>query len=667
MTHSTVTIQIAPESVPSTPSWLGEVAAFAQVLASTGILSSIQERVRFARARFGQYDTIDFVIVLIGYALSGEPSLKAFYERLLPFADTFMALFGRHHLPSRSALSRFLAALDPVTVEALRTLFQKDLVARKPFASPGGLWDRFGQQWVVVDVDGTKQAARQRALPQLESLPDPHRRFDRVCAPSYLGRKRGEVGRTRTTILQAHTHQFLGTFGGAGNGDYRGELKRALEVITSYATLLALPHTQMLVRLDGLYGNAAPLTDVLASGLGVIARSKDYALLDVPEVKAVLAHPPDAERTHPESGMYRALYDCPDIALTPTGPRVRLVVAAHPASSTSASIGKQRDGLVYELFVTHLPSPAFSPQDVLDLYLHRGSFETVLADEDVEQDPDRWCSCTPSGQEFWQIISQWLWNLRLELGQQLSPTAMRVTEFARAHVPEPAPGASPAPQAQAAFPVVYGPAQWARKSFTGGFPGSAFTPQPDGTLLCPANHPLYPQERRPERDGSYRVLYAARIGDCRTCAIRSACQESIDTTKPRRVSAVFWPTTPLQAVSSAPVPALPEPPPKPPEPIPRFPVLWKDWPRCQLRRRWITLMRSQTVSLTRAATPTADHTGATHPPILTRAERAHWRLTWDQRLARNACPTTAPPLTLTIHGLPATFANVYGFALLEAA
>jgi hypothetical protein len=261
MTHSTVTIQIAPEAVPSTPSWLGEVAALAQVLASTGILSSIQEHVRFARARFGQYDTIDFVIVLIGYALSGEPTLKAFYERLLPFADTFMALFGRHHLPSRSALSRFLAALDQVTVEALRTLFQKDLVAHKPFASAGGLWDRFGQQWVVVDVDGTKQAARQRALPQLESLPDPHRRFDRVCAPGYLGRKRGEVARTRTTILQAHTHQFLGTFEEAGNGDYRGELKRALEVITSYATALALPHAQLLVRLDGLYGKEGGSVD----------------------------------------------------------------------------------------------------------------------------------------------------------------------------------------------------------------------------------------------------------------------------------------------------------------------------------------------------------------------------------------------------------------------
>ena len=209
MTLSSVTIQITPESRPSTPSWMGEVAAFAQVLTHVGILKAIQEQVRFARARFGHYDVIDFVAVLIGYAVSGEPTLLAFYERLLPFAEPFMALFGRHLLPHRSTLSRFLAALDQASVEALRKLFQEDLVARKPFASPGGMIDRTGHQWLVVDVDGTRQAARQRALPSLSSLPAPHRRFDQVCTPGYLGRKRGEVVRTRTVILQAHTHQLL--------------------------------------------------------------------------------------------------------------------------------------------------------------------------------------------------------------------------------------------------------------------------------------------------------------------------------------------------------------------------------------------------------------------------------------------------------------------------
>ena len=181
--------------------------------------SAIQDQVRFARARFGTYDVIDFVAVLIGYVLSGEPTLQAFYERLAPFAELFMALFGRNQLPHRSTLSRFLAALDQPTVEALRARFQEDLFARKPFASPGGLFDRTGAQWTVVDVDGTRQAGRLRALAQTEALPAPHRRFDRVCAPGYLGRKRGEVVHTRTVLLQAHTHQFLGTFGGPGNGD----------------------------------------------------------------------------------------------------------------------------------------------------------------------------------------------------------------------------------------------------------------------------------------------------------------------------------------------------------------------------------------------------------------------------------------------------------------
>jgi hypothetical protein len=168
---------------------MGEVAAFAQVLRHVGLLKAIENQVQFARARFGTYDTIDFVVVLFGYALSGERTLHAFYERLSPFADVFMALFERDRLPDRSTLSRFLCALDQTTVEALRTQFQEDLVARTPFASVGGLWDRFDQQYVVVDVDGTRQAARQRALPQLPSLPPPHRRFDQVAAPGYKGRE----------------------------------------------------------------------------------------------------------------------------------------------------------------------------------------------------------------------------------------------------------------------------------------------------------------------------------------------------------------------------------------------------------------------------------------------------------------------------------------------
>jgi hypothetical protein len=209
MTHSSIHLQIASEDRPSVPHWLGEVALVAQIFTVSGILKNIEEQVRFARARFGTYDLVDFVAVLIGYAVSAEPTLQAFYERLQPFASAFMALFGRKCLPHRSTVSRYLAALDQPTVEALRKLFLDDLILRTAQTfPPGGLWDRQGHHWLVIDVDGTKQAARQRALPSLAALPAAHRRFDQVCAPGYLGRKRGEVTRVRTTVLQAHSHHW---------------------------------------------------------------------------------------------------------------------------------------------------------------------------------------------------------------------------------------------------------------------------------------------------------------------------------------------------------------------------------------------------------------------------------------------------------------------------
>src|SRR6266496_2541766 len=75
------------------------------------------------------------------------------------------------------------------------------------------------------------------------------------------GRKRGEVVRSRTTILQAHTPQWLGSFSGAGNGKAWEELRRAVPQIQHYLTTYQLPAERVLVRLDGLYGMGATLSD----------------------------------------------------------------------------------------------------------------------------------------------------------------------------------------------------------------------------------------------------------------------------------------------------------------------------------------------------------------------------------------------------------------------
>jgi len=161
--------------------------------------------------------------------------------------------FLRDRLPARSTLSRFLAALTEAPVTALRTLFLDDVLSRPllPEQQSGGLTDRASHAWVVFDVDGTREAARQRALPQSEELPPAFRRLDEVCAAGYTGRKRGQVVRTRTVISQAHTYQWLGSFGNRGNGRYREELRQGLAAVTRYLTAHQVSQGNALLRLDG--------------------------------------------------------------------------------------------------------------------------------------------------------------------------------------------------------------------------------------------------------------------------------------------------------------------------------------------------------------------------------------------------------------------------------
>src|SRR6202049_3080187 len=116
-----------------------------------------------------------------------------------------------------------------------------------------------------------------------------------------------------------------------------------------------------------------------------------------------------------------------------------------------------------------------------------------------------------------------------------------------------------------------------------------FSHAPFGTLRCRQGATLYPQERRPEHDGTVRVLYAARIADCRSCPWRIPCQEhGTSTKKPRRVSAVLHPLPQPTAGEQMPASlAAPAP----------HPILWGDWSRCQPRQAWIRWLRCHLVTV----------------------------------------------------------------------
>jgi hypothetical protein len=550
-----------------------------------------------------------------------------------------MALFERDRLPSRSALSRFLAALTEESVEVLRTLFLDDLLAR-PLTQDkqiGGLVDRAANTWTVFDIDGTREAARQRALPQTDELPPAFRRLDDVCAAGYTGRKRGQVVRTRTVISQAHNSHWLGSFGNKGNGRYREELRKALAALTGYLAAYQLPQARALVRLDGQYGLGAVLADL--AGFAFVTRGKEYSVLDHPLVQTRLHLPPDQLQQRPESQTVRSLYDCPELPVASEGMSCRVVVATHPADHNrkkKKTVGVRRADVVYELFFTNLPQQAFTACDVVELYLHRGAFEPILADEDREQDPDRWCSYTACGQEAWCIVSQWVWNLRLELGHQVEPTPLRTTEFAPAISSQ---STQIAPSPPSAAPASgYGPPTTATSWKTGRFTGADFPLQPDGTLRCPAGQQLVAQERRREADGSLRMVYGASIRSCRPCPLREQCQwQGNATRKPRQVSVLLHPL----AVGHA-------------------PLLWQDWNRREHRRACRQLVRDQQMQVSNASNQSSQSRCAPSPAILSRAQRAHVRLSWTERLRRNARLPGAGYLSIKLFGVPDHLADFLG-------
>jgi hydrogenase maturation factor len=70
MTLPSVHIQISSEEVPSVSCWFGEVAIVAHCFTTSRLLTTIAQQVRLARARFGTYEVLDFVVVLLGYAIS---------------------------------------------------------------------------------------------------------------------------------------------------------------------------------------------------------------------------------------------------------------------------------------------------------------------------------------------------------------------------------------------------------------------------------------------------------------------------------------------------------------------------------------------------------------------------------------------------------------------
>jgi hypothetical protein len=315
-------------------------------------------------------------------------------------------------------------------------------------------------------------------------------------------------------------------------------------------------------------------------------------------------------------------------------PQARVIVARHPAPAADkkVTVGKRIGEWVYELFITTVDANGFLVEDVLDLYHGRGAFEAVLADEDVEEDPDRWCSYKACGQELWQIACQWVWNLRLSLGKMMQGGELREMEWA------PPTETAPLFFAWEDTPEEYGPWKCAGESgrAVGRFTAEAFTLLENGRLRCPAGASLWLSEVRQENAFTQRAVYLAYQTDCLTCTLREQCLDPRATgNRARRVSAVRRLLPPPASVER--------------KPVKLGPIRWVDVAGRALRRTWTAHWRGQYVEVLTLAEASKNGLPPPRPP---RAVRSHHRWSWHDRLLCNAW-SGPPQWRITLAGVPA--------------
>jgi hypothetical protein len=119
--------------------------------------------------------------------------------------------------------------------------------------------------------------------------------------------------------------------------------------------------------------------------------------------------------------------------------------------------------------------------------------------------------------------------------------------------------------------------------------------------------------------------------------LREQCQwQGSATKKPRQVSVLLHPL----AVGSA-------------------ALHWRDWSRRQPRRACLQL-HSQHLEV--QIEPAVSATSVGPPVPLSRAQRAHYRLSWQERLARNARAPGASQVTIKLFGVPEGFASFLGLS-----
>ncbi len=518
----------------SPPSWLAAAIIELKLWKTRGLLSQLQEIPWLRPAK--RYVLCDLVLVLLACAVSGISSLREFYREMWPWQDSLAAIWGRKCLPSRSRIVEMPYFVTQEHLDALQTLFLNDAANHWPQHSLGGLRTHQGECRLIFDLDPTRMTVLERGLGETEERPGGQRRAREATAPGYTGRKRGDRVRTRTVVHSPHSGMWVLTFGHPGNPNHLDTLNRSGEAIKALCTQLEVSLSEVVVRMDGEWGHLKHLVVLKQKGFGYLARVGDYSVLRLAQVQAVLERGSSVLLQLPDSSVEREVFDVPNChwqkGLAKPSLETRFVITRRKARQDGKKerVGHKRGEWVYEIITTDQSPKVLSAAEVVTLYLGRGSFEGVLGQEDAEIKTDDWRSFSPQGEDLWQILCQWVWNHRVQLGSLIVPEespAERVLKFeavTTAHQGMPVDleweEAKKMDDLQRWLEEKKETELWQERP--SGNEG-VFTCNPEGFVHCPLGFKMRLVEKR-ERVSGLRHRYEMTAAKCETCPLKGDCR-----------------------------------------------------------------------------------------------------------------------------------------------
>jgi hypothetical protein len=257
-------------------------------------------------------------------------------------------------------------------------------------------------------------------------------------------------------------------------------------------------------------------------------------------------------------------------------------------------------------------------------------------------------------------VSQWVWNLRLELGSIQQQPQMRQT-YLLEDVPVQSQSVTnaSAEECKPDEPIEeeevesYGPVEltqeWANAH--GRFSGKDFVLLDEATLRCPADKLLRARSRLPLPNGNLRIYYSARIVECRSCPLAAQCiGDRASGNHPRQVSGIRHPIEPIRRPKVAPRYEPEEQLERPKQEPPRV-LRWCDVSGRALRREWFRLLRRQQVTVEETDVMLIYPSRETSSQVLTRAQRTHARLSWQERQARNQNTRSSTQFRMMLFGI----------------